>query len=211
MDSHQGSSRARHIASSTPIVDEAPVPTLPSQIDQLGATNPFTTFQAIENIPPASRPVQPPQQSIPTSPQHVAQSHPNAQQQRQSYPSMQRLIQPPASRFNGAPHHAQVGDMTNNNAPGSSNVELALQLQTPSYTAFPQHDYAALVADAPDITSFMDSFPGHLQGMKFIKDPPDLDTWRNILFHVDEMIALSEEQYAFLACSASLWTQRLKA
>jgi hypothetical protein len=42
----------------------------------------------------------------------------------------------------------------------------------------------------------MDSFPGHLQGMKLVRDPPDLDTWRKILFHVDEMITLSEEQYA---------------
>lgn len=66
--------------------------------------------------------------------------------------------------------------------------------QPPQHLAFPQHDYVALVADAPDITSFMDSFPGHLQGMKFFKDPPDLDTWRNILFNVDEMITLTEEQ-----------------
>ncbi|KAF3389391.1 Glutathione S-transferase U8 [Penicillium rolfsii] len=42
---------------------------------------------------------------------------------------------------------------------------------------------------------FMDSFPGHLQGMKLIRNPPDLDTWRKILFHVDEMITLSEEQF----------------
>lgn len=98
-------------------------------------------------------------------------------------------------------------DMTNNELE-SSNAEFTLQ--PPAHTVFPQHDYAALVADAPDITSFLDSFPGHLQGMKFIKNPPDLDTWRNVLFHVDDMITLSEEQYAVFLYSASLWNSSAK-
>lgn len=186
MDSHQGPSRGRAIASSMPIVGEASIAIPPSQANRFSTTNPFVRFRPIENIPPASRP---PQQQAISSSQH-------AQQHQKSFSSMQRSIQLPGSLFNGSPHDAQMIGMTNN-APESSNVELGLGLQQPSsHTAFPQHDYAALVADAPDITNFLDSFPGHLQGMKLVRDPPDLDTWRNILFHVDEMITLSEEQYA---------------
>lgn len=186
MDSHQGPSRGRPIASSMPTVDEVSIPTQTSQINHFSASNPFAGFRPVENIPSAPRPRQPPPQSISTPSQHVAQLHRNVPQQRNSISSAQGSIQPPVSRFNGAPHHAQALNMTTI-APES------LQ-QPPQHLAFPQHDYVALVADAPDITSFMDSFPGHLQGMKFFKDPPDLDTWRNILFNVDEMITLTEEQ-----------------
>lgn len=188
-----------------PIVDETMGSSLPST-NQLGSTN-SVTFRSIETIPPASRPLQPPPQSIPTTSHLVAQSRFDVPRQRQSFPLIRRSTQPSVSQFNGAPHHVQMADMTNERE--SSNTELALQL--PTYTNFPQHDYAALAADAPDITSFMDSFPGHLQGMKLIKDPPDLDRWRHILFHVDDMITLSEEQYAISLGSASLLTQRLKS
>ncbi|OOQ91024.1 glutathione transferase [Penicillium brasilianum] len=167
-----------------PIVEEASISIPASQANQFSTANPFASFRSIENIPPASQP----QQAIASSSQHVAQH------QQKSCSSMQRSIQLPGSQFDGSPHDAQMIGMTNN-APESSNVQLALGLQPPSHTTFPEHDYAALVADAPDITNFLDSFPGHLQGMKLVRDPPDLDTWRNILFHVDEMITLSEEQF----------------
>ncbi|KAJ5086667.1 hypothetical protein NUU61_007974 [Penicillium alfredii] len=39
------------------------------------------------------------------------------------------------------------------------------------------------------------NFAGQLQGMKLIPDPPDLEYWRERLFHVDETITLSEEQF----------------
>lgn len=35
----------------------------------------------------------------------------------------------------------------------------------------------------------------HRKDMKCIPDPPDLDSWREKLFNVDETITLSEEQY----------------
>lgn len=195
MDSHQGPGRRRPIASSMPIVGGGSNPNPSSQINQFGTANPFETFGPIENIPPAPRHLQPSQQSIPNSSQHVAQ------QQQKSFATMQRSMQSSVSRFTGAPpapRHAQTRPVTHS-APESSIVELALEPQQPPlHTTFPQHDYAALVANTPDITSFMDSFPGHLQGMKLIKDPPDLGIWRKILFHVDEMITLSEEQYVHL-------------
>lgn len=195
MDSHQGPGRGRPIASSISIVGEVSVPNPRSQINQFSAANPFETFGPIENIPPSPRHLQPSQQSIPNPSQHVAQ------QQQKSFATMQRSMQSSVSRFTGAPpapRPAQTLTVTNH-APEPSSVELALELQQPQlHTILPQHDYAALVANTPDITSFMDSFPGHLQGMKLIRDPPDLDTWRKILFHVDEMITLSKEQYAHL-------------
>lgn len=57
--------------------------------------------------------------------------------------------------------------------------------------AFQQPNYGGL---APDTTAST-SFAGQLQG-KLIPDPPDLEYWRDKLFHVDETITLSEEQYA---------------
>ena len=36
------------------------------------------------------------------------------------------------------------------------------------------------------------------KGMKLVPDPPDLNLWREKLFHVDETIILSKDQYGFL-------------
>jgi glutathione S-transferase len=36
---------------------------------------------------------------------------------------------------------------------------------------------------------------GQFQGLKLIPNPPDLEQWRERLFHVDDMITLTEEQY----------------
>ena len=35
---------------------------------------------------------------------------------------------------------------------------------------------------------------GQFQGLKLIPNPPNLQEWREKLFHVDEMITLTEEQ-----------------
>ena len=35
---------------------------------------------------------------------------------------------------------------------------------------------------------------GQFQGLKLIPNPPDLEQWRERLFHVDDMITLTEEQ-----------------
>ncbi|KAJ5899047.1 hypothetical protein N7495_003791 [Penicillium taxi] len=39
------------------------------------------------------------------------------------------------------------------------------------------------------------SFAGQLEGMKLIPNPPDLEFWREKLFHVDGVITLSEEEF----------------
>ncbi|KAJ5659770.1 hypothetical protein N7507_006221 [Penicillium longicatenatum] len=39
------------------------------------------------------------------------------------------------------------------------------------------------------------NFAGQLTGMRLIPDPPDLEYWRNRLFHADDVITLTEEQF----------------
>ena len=60
--------------------------------------------------------------------------------------------------------------------------------------SFQQPNYDGLIPDAPNPTEFA----GQLDGMRLIPDPPDLDYWRQKLFNVDDVILLSEEQYATL-------------
>lgn len=54
--------------------------------------------------------------------------------------------------------------------------------------------------DGPDQKS-----NGHLSS-KIVVDPPNLADWRQKLFNVDEMITLSEEEYAVLALLNSFFT-----
>lgn len=56
--------------------------------------------------------------------------------------------------------------------------------------SFPQSGYEGLAQDPTAA-----SFAGQLQGMRMVPDPPNLEYWRNRLFHVDEMITLSEDEY----------------
>lgn len=43
--------------------------------------------------------------------------------------------------------------------------------------------------------SMTPAFAGQLQGMKLVPDPPDLEYWRHRLFHIDEMVTLTEDEY----------------
>lgn len=74
------------------------------------------------------------------------------------------------------------------NAQATTEDDISLLQTDPS---FQPSNYGGL---APDTTAST-SFAGQLQG-KLIPDPPDLEYWRDRLFHVDETITLSEEQYA---------------
>jgi hypothetical protein len=38
---------------------------------------------------------------------------------------------------------------------------------------------------------------GQFEGLKLIPNPPNLDEWRNKLFHVDDTITLTEEQQVY--------------
>lgn len=57
-----------------------------------------------------------------------------------------------------------------------------------------QSDFIELDSGSADPVSF--TGPGELQGFKVVPNPPHLDYWRDRLFNVDEMITLSEEEYA---------------
>ncbi|KAJ5168237.1 uncharacterized protein N7482_003831 [Penicillium canariense] len=192
----------------------------PIPIPRQHSTPPQPQLHHPQQPPRPQRPIQPPQQprphaqqAIPLLPQLITPPQHHVQDPQQPRPS-RRPIQPPlhafedVARFGNAPEQPPVVDLANN-APAPPNADLALLLPAPLYQSFPQHDYAALVADAPDMTSFVDVVPGQLQGLKLIPDPPDLDLWRNILFYVDEMITLSEEQYVmFLPRSKQLTTDK---
>ncbi|KAJ5305083.1 uncharacterized protein N7443_004743 [Penicillium atrosanguineum] len=81
---------------------------------------------------------------------------------------------------------AQNAIALESNAQGTTEDGISL-LQSDS--SFRQPNHGGL---APD-TAASTSFAGQLQG-KLIPDPPDLEYWRDRLFHVDETITLSEEQ-----------------
>jgi hypothetical protein len=44
---------------------------------------------------------------------------------------------------------------------------------------------------------------GQFEGLRLLSDPPDLATWREKLFHVDDTITLTEDEYAELPCPVS--------
>ncbi|CAI7637232.1 unnamed protein product [Penicillium pancosmium] len=56
--------------------------------------------------------------------------------------------------------------------------------------SFPQSGYEGLAQDP-----MAASFAGQLQGMRLVPDPPNLEYWRDRLFHVDEIITLSEDEF----------------
>lgn len=78
-----------------------------------------------------------------------------------------------------------------NNAHQAQNDGLA-QLESPSQPYQP--DFVDL--DSESVGPAASNGSGELQGFKMIPNPPHLDYWRERLFNVDEMITLSEEEYA---------------
>lgn len=108
-----------------------------------------------------------------------------------------------AANMSGALHGAGTGQM---GPPESlSQNELAMgnnahQAQNNSLTTLQsssqpfQSDFIELDSGSADPASF--TGPGELQGFKVVPNPPHLDYWRERLFNVDEMITLSEEEYA---------------
>ena len=77
-----------------------------------------------------------------------------------------------------------------NNAHQAQNNSLTLQSQGQPF----QPDFIELDTGSTDSVAY--NGPGELQGFKLVPNPPHLDYWRDRLFNVDEMITLSEEEYA---------------
>ena len=107
-----------------------------------------------------------------------------------------------AANMSGALHGATAGQMAppaslsqnelamGNNAHQTQNNSLTLQSQGQPF----QPDFIELDTGSTDSVAF--NGPGELQGFKVVPNPPNLDYWRDRLFNVDEMITLSEEEYA---------------
>ena len=77
-----------------------------------------------------------------------------------------------------------------NNAHQANNSLTTLQTSSQPF----QPDFIELDPGSADPVAF--TGPGELQGFKMVPNPPHLDYWRERLFNVDEMITLSEEEYA---------------
>jgi glutathione S-transferase len=107
-----------------------------------------------------------------------------------------------AANMSGALHGAAAGQMAppaslsqnelamGNNAHQANNSLTTLQSSSQPF----QPDFIGLDPGPTDPVAF--TGPGELQGFKLVPNPPHLDYWRERLFNVDEMITLSEEEYA---------------
>ncbi|KAF2856185.1 hypothetical protein T440DRAFT_383910 [Plenodomus tracheiphilus IPT5] len=58
-----------------------------------------------------------------------------------------------------------------------------------------EHAQPVLQPDAPEGDESPFTNHGQFQGLKLIPNPPDLDSWRERLFNVDDMITLTEEEF----------------
>jgi glutathione S-transferase len=73
-----------------------------------------------------------------------------------------------------------------------------LPIQQQSIAPTPvQHGDNQLQSDVktqPEQQQYEHKPDAHLEGLKLVPDPPELDTWRQRLFDVDDMIVVSEEE-----------------
>ncbi|KAL4888305.1 hypothetical protein BDV59DRAFT_206229 [Aspergillus ambiguus] len=71
------------------------------------------------------------------------------------------------------------------------------ELQGSPYTSFVSHEAPAQQGPPKqtEASIFSAKNGGYLRDIASILDPPDLDAWRDKLFHVDETIVLSEDQF----------------
>jgi hypothetical protein len=45
-----------------------------------------------------------------------------------------------------------------------------------------------------------ESTEGHFKNLKMIPNPPELERWRKKLFDVDDLITMTEDEYARFSC-----------
>lgn len=50
---------------------------------------------------------------------------------------------------------------------------------------------------------------GQFEGLKLIPNPPNLDEWRDKLFHVDDTITLTEDEYVHRECFESMFSDTI--
>ena len=70
----------------------------------------------------------------------------------------------------------------------------------------PAHDFSGSEAfnGLPSDLNLPDDLPekndSHLEGLKLVPNPPDLEVWREKLFHIEEPITLTEEECVLKSC-----------
>lgn len=101
-----------------------------------------------------------------------------------------RNIEPQVAAQPHLHNTAQTQDAVGLEGSTHNNSNDRIALLRPTGPSFQQPSYEGLVQGP-----IAGSFAGQLQGMKLIPDPPNLEYWRDRLFHVDEMITLSEDEY----------------
>lgn len=90
------------------------------------------------------------------------------------------------------PHGSPHAPQQNHNA-GQFGIMTPAQVQHNTIARLQQENNVNNVFDTPEPQVNEDKSDSHL-ATKLVVDPPDLEEWRNRLFHVDDIIYLSEEQ-----------------
>ncbi|KAI9768336.1 MAG: Glutathione S-transferase U1 [Geoglossum simile] len=120
--------------------------------------------------------------------QHAVQSNNAFEHAQHHHPHMQ------SAQVNGQPltpqHQQAVGGQFGMLTPGS-------QLASQSH---PQHNSIGRLQQDQDLFNSPESpgggkADGHLDGLKLIPNPPNLQEWREKLFNVNEIITLTEEEF----------------
>lgn len=194
-------------------MDEAPTPLQPQQFAsaprQLG--NLFSSFPDHAHRNPAAYNSQldPNLRTLDSadafSAHHYPQlsEHGHGQQMHMGHP----YAQGNSVRFQEVRSHLAVPPTQQQQQQGDGNVQighlgpLTPQAQIPQH-AFLQHNAldriqqeseSSHVNEAPNGSGKKEA--GHFANMKSIPNPPDLEAWRERLFHVDQTITLTEEEY----------------
>ncbi|KAJ5089449.1 hypothetical protein N7532_008133 [Penicillium argentinense] len=141
--------------------------------------------------PPSPRPLAATISIVDETPSLAAQLtsfHPDSQ----PFASFRGLdnVAPQSHIHNATPVAGQDAIALETSAHGAPGDEIALLQSTGQSFQQPTGNYDGL---APEPMAA--SFAGQLQGMKLVPDPPDLEFWRERLFHIDETITMSEEEF----------------
>ena len=99
-----------------------------------------------------------------------------------------QLLPPQISEFSFAP--------TLQNGNSFDVIPPTRSLPSQSVQDFPSSDpFNGLQGDSVFLDDPVEKSDAHLEGLKLIPHPPDVQAWREKLFHIDQPITLTEEEY----------------
>jgi glutathione S-transferase len=117
---------------------------------------------------------------------HPSQSH-----------HVQRVVHHPPPHLIPHPQHPPVQHQQHQQQYNLPVHHHAVPIQQPIAAAQIQHVDNQLQSDVstqPEQQQYEHKLDAHLEGLRLIPDPPELETWRQRLFDVDDMIVVSEEE-----------------